>query len=95
MGAQAAATLGSGRTARGGGRQTLCWALWGALGGGALGRRLALLLVLLAGHLGGSSVSLDTFKEKVRAKLKASSSPVSSLTRAYVPNPSCLLSCDV
>lgn len=28
------------------------WALWGALGGGALGRGLALLLVLLAGHLG-------------------------------------------
>ena len=70
VGAQAAVALGGGRTARGGWRQTLCWALWGALGGGALGRGLALLLVLLAGHLGGSSVSLDTFKKKVRAQAK-------------------------
>lgn len=31
----------------------MCRALWGALGRGALGRGLALLLVLLAGHLGG------------------------------------------
>ena len=68
----------------------------GALGGGALGKRLALLLVLLAGHLGGRSVSLDTFKEKRSVhKLQASVSPVSGLTRAYASNPSCLLSCDV
>ena len=55
-----------------------------------------MLLVLLAGHLGGRSVSLDTFKEKRSVhKLQASVSPVSGLTRAYASNPSCLLSCDV
>ena len=48
----ATATPGAKSTARGGGGWALCWALWGALGGGAFGRGLALLLVLLAGHLG-------------------------------------------
>ena len=42
------------------------------------------------------SVSLDTFKEKRSVhKLQASVSPVNGLTRAYAPNPSCLLGCDV
>ena len=41
-------------------------------------------------------MSLDTFKEERSAhKLQAAVSPVSGLTRACAPNPSCLLSCDV
>ena len=97
--ARAAAAPGAGATA-GGDWGALRGTLWGAFRGGALGgtlgRGLALLLVLLAGHLGGRSGGLDTFKEKRSAhKLQATVSPVSGLTRAYAPNPSCLLSCDV
>ena len=45
----------------------------GALGGGALGKRLALLLVLLAGHLGGRSANLsETEMKQVCVKAEAS-----------------------
>ena len=51
----------------------MCWALWGALGGGALGRGLALLLVLLAGHLGGRSANLSkTEMKQVRVNAEGS-----------------------
>ena len=43
----------------------MCRALWGALGRGALGRGLALLLVLLAGHRGRRSGSLHKTKHFV------------------------------
>lgn len=69
----------------------MCRALWGALGRGALGRGLALLLVLLAGHRGRRSGSLEGLKEKVSAEAPAQCLPRSQQFDQGLGSPNLLL----